>query len=125
MAIKIVDAGGLAKVLHTQGTHPLPSHRAKPAQGARVSVDHGDQVGIARQRREQILHVTLAIEHSLAACSVNGVPSLCKAIGGGHGQQSGTGKIFLQLCMGGDGFTGDGAVYAMASFVPGEGVSSQ
>ena len=54
VAIEVVDGAGLAEMLDAERFQAMAAHAAEPGQRRRVSVDHGHEAAIARQRREQL-----------------------------------------------------------------------
>src|SRR5262245_28802574 len=58
VAIEVGDAAGLAKALDPERVDAMAAHAAEPAERRRMTVEHGDDAALARQRREQSFNVT-------------------------------------------------------------------
>src|SRR5947209_12186751 len=67
MAVEIVDGAGLAEMLDAERLKPVTAHAAEPAQSRGMSVDHGDDPAIARQRRQQLFDVTYMLGSAIVA----------------------------------------------------------
>src|SRR5580658_3121664 len=53
VAVEVVYGAGLAEMLDAERFHPVAAHTAEPAQRRRMTIDHGDDAAVARQRRQQ------------------------------------------------------------------------
>src|SRR5258706_10648383 len=57
VAVEIVDRPGLPEMLDAERFDLVAAHAAEPAEGGGMTVDHGDDAAVARQRRQQVLRM--------------------------------------------------------------------
>src|SRR5260370_1373974 len=53
VAVEVIDRAGLAEMLDAERLDTMPAHAAEPAERRGMTVDHGDDATVARQRRQQ------------------------------------------------------------------------
>ena len=53
VAVEVVDGAGLAELLDAERLDAMPAHAAEPAECGGMTIDHGDDAAVARQRRQQ------------------------------------------------------------------------
>src|SRR6267378_1088439 len=89
VAIEIVDGAGLPEMLDAERFDLVAAHAAEPAEGRRVTVDHGDDAAIARQWRQQLLDMAeMRYAAAIAAQFSRRGPPRMQAVGGCDREQA-------------------------------------
>src|SRR3954470_13663849 len=57
VAVEVIDGTGLAELFDAERLDPVAPHAAEPTKCRRVTIDHGDDAAVARQRRKQFFDV--------------------------------------------------------------------
>src|ERR1700726_5220336 len=68
VAIELANRAGLAEMLDAERLHPVTADAAEPAERGRMTVDHGDDAAVARQRRQQFFDMAQML-HAAAVTS--------------------------------------------------------
>src|SRR5580692_6369186 len=67
VAVEVTDTAGLAEMLDAERFDPMAADAAEPAQNSRMTVDHGDDAAIARQRRQQLFDMAEMLDTAAVA----------------------------------------------------------
>src|SRR5258708_101665 len=83
VAVEIVDRPGLPEMLDAERFDLVAAHAAEPAEGGGMTVDHGDDAAVARQRRQKFLDMAeMWHAAAVAAKFSRGGPSRMQAVSG-------------------------------------------
>ncbi len=84
VAVEVVDRAGLAELLDAERFDAMSAHAAEPAERRRMSIDHGDDTALARQRRQQFLDMAEMRQSPAVAAQFSGCgPARMQPVGGG------------------------------------------
>ena len=105
MPVQIRQVARLPEVLDAERFDSMSAHSAEPRQRRGVTVDDRDEVRIIGEWLEQRLNPRA--RGRLLARAVAGLPAGVQSIGGGHGEQPGTGELGGEFLVRRDGFLRD------------------
>src|SRR5260370_14598981 len=88
MAIEVADGAGLAELLDAERFDAMAAHAAKPAECCGMTVEHGNNAALARQRRQQFFDMAEMWQSSaVAALFSRRGPAAMQPVGGGDRKQ--------------------------------------
>ena len=88
MPVELGERSGLAEMLDAQGAYAMAGDGAKPCQGRRMAVEHGDNAAMRRHVAKQPLDMRACVHQTALTRSLGSGPAGVEPVGGSDREQA-------------------------------------